>query len=141
MERKATNKLKIKLNDNNNLRELLQEAYNLADAQILQAQQEMAKLAAATDLSDTGMDEKSKYAKAMHDYLMAKDKAISKKLEIAKQMAEVLKANGNNNENVNGGAPKSTTFDFSKIREMLDDEINTENKTQIIELKKEIKNK
>lgn len=141
MERKPSNRLKIKLNDANNLRELLQEMYNEAVALSLQAQQEIAKLEAATDLSETGMDEKSKYAKAIHDYLAIKDKALGKKQDIAKQIAEINKANGNNSLANEDAQKKQTTFDFSKIREMLDNEMNTDNKTTVIELKKDIKNK
>lgn len=138
MERK-TNKIKLKLNDANNLRELLQEAYNYADSQIIQAQQEIAKLESSTNLAECCMDEKQKYAKAINDYLSIKDKAIAKKLEIAKQMSDVLKQNGNTNEMANQG--RETTFDFSKIKEMIDNESESNNKTVQIELKKEIKNK
>lgn len=138
MERK-TNKIKIKLNDANNLRELLQEAYNYADSQIIQAQQEIAKLESSTNLAECCMDEKQKYAKAINDYLSIKDKAIAKKLEIAKQMSDVLKQNGNTNEMTNQG--RETTFDFSKIKEMIDNESESSSKAVQIELKKEIKNK
>ena len=37
-------KLKIEINDVNNIRDLLQNAYNLADEQIVQAQNEINKL-------------------------------------------------------------------------------------------------
>lgn len=140
MARKDTNVLKIKLNDANNLRDLLQEVYNLADAQIIQAQQEMAKLASATNLGELCMEEKGKYAKAMNDFLMVKDKAVSKKIEVSKQMSEVLKFNGNTNDLANAQA-KPTTFDFSKIREMLNSETESNTKSETIELKKDIKNK
>lgn len=135
MERKNT-KLKIKLNDVNNLRDHLQEQNNLADAQIIQAQQELAKLASSTNLAECCMDEKQKYFKAVSDLLMVKDKAIQKKQEISKQMSDIIKFNGNVNESINGSDVKQTTFDFSKLKEVLDNEINTPNNTQTIELKK-----
>lgn len=138
MERKNS-KIKIKLNDVNNLRDLLQETYNLADSQIIQSQQEMAKLATATDLGEAIMEEKAKYAKAMNDFLSIKDKAISKKIDIAKLMSEILKHNGNVNDALNGETAKQTTFDFSKIREMIENE--SKEKKQVIELNKDIKNK
>lgn len=138
METRKTNKIKIKLNDANNLRELLQEAYNYADSQIIQAQQEIAKLESSTNLADCCMDEKQKYAKAINDYLSIKDKAIAKKLEIAKQMSEVLKQNGNTNELAT--QTKDNSFDFSKIKAMIDNENDTNNKSVQIELKKDIKN-
>ena len=43
-------KLKIELNDTQNIRDLLQEAYRLADEQIVQAQNEINKLSVATQL-------------------------------------------------------------------------------------------
>lgn len=139
MERKNS-KIKIKLNDVNNLRDLLQETYNLADSQIIQAQSEMAKLSSATNLEGSFMDDKGKYAKAMNDFLSIKDKAISKKIEIAKLMSEILKHNGNVNDALGVETAKQTTFDFSKIREMIENENETKKK-QVIELNKEIKNK
>lgn len=141
MEKKKNSKLKIKLNDANNLRDLLQETYNLADSQIIQAQQEMARLASATDLSECIMDEKSKYAKAMNDFLGIKDKAIAKKMDLAKLMSEVIKYNGNVNDAMNGSQMKETKFDFSAIREMIENESKEETEVNTIKLNKEIKNK
>lgn len=140
MERKNT-KLKIKLNDANNLRDLLQEIYNLCDSQIIQAQQEIAKLSSATNLSECIMEEKSKYSKAVNDFLTTKQKAMTTKADIAKLMSEVMKHNGNVNDAMNAAQGKQTTFDFSKIREMINNETNTENKVEVVELKKDIKNK
>lgn len=136
---KRISKLKIKLNDANNLRDLLQEMYNLADFQINQAQQEMAKLSSATNLAECIMEEKGKYAKAMNDFLMVKDKAIAKKMDIAKLMSEVIKFNGNVNDAINGTQVKQTAIDFTKLKEMLNEE--EKNKSQTIELTKDIKNK
>lgn len=141
MEYKKNTKLKIKLNDANNLRDLLQESYNLADSQIIQAQQEIAKLDSSTNLAECCMDEKQKYAKAINDFLSIKDKAISKKLEISKMMSEVLKFNGNVNDAMAAERSKPVSFDFSKIKEMLDNETASEEKTETIQLKKDIKNK
>ena len=73
-------KFKIILNDEQNVRDLLQNAYNLADEQLVQAQNEMDKLANSTKLEQEVMDSKQKYSKAMNDYLSIKDKAISKKI-------------------------------------------------------------
>ena len=60
-------KLKIELNDTQNIRDLLQEAYRLADEQIVQAQNEINKLSVATQLQEEPMDARSKYAKAIND--------------------------------------------------------------------------
>lgn len=130
-------KFKIKINDINNVRDLLQEAYRLADEQIIQAQNEINKLSNSTKLQEEIMDGKSKYAKAINDYLSLKDKAISKKIEIAKLLTEIYKHNGNVEETLNdSSALKGTTIDFSKIRELVNKEESSRNKTEIIELNK-----
>ena len=45
-------------------------------------------------LNDEIMDSKTKYAKAMNDFITNKDKAIGRKLDIAKLMTEIHKFNG-----------------------------------------------
>ena len=130
-------KFKIKINDVDNIRDLLQETYRLADEQIIQSQNEINKLANSTRLQDEIMDAKGKYAKAINDYLSMKDKAISKKIEIAKLLTEIYKHNGNIGDALNDTAStKGMSFDFSKIREIVNkEESNTKNK-EIIELNK-----
>lgn len=130
-------KFKIKINDVDNIRDLLQESYRLADEQIIQSQNEINKLANSTRLQDEIMDAKGKYAKAINDYLSMKDKAISKKIEIAKLLTEIYKHNGNIGDTLNDDAStKGMSFDFSKIREIVNkEESNTKNK-EIIELNK-----
>lgn len=71
-------KLKIEINNVQNIKDLLQETYRLADEQITQAQNEINKLANATQLQNEVMDAKGKYAKAMNDFMGIKDKAIAK---------------------------------------------------------------
>ena len=130
-------KFKIKINDVDNIRDLLQETYRLADEQIIQSQNEINKLANSTRLQDEIMDAKGKYAKAINDYLSMKDKAISKKVEITKLLTEIYKHNGNIGDALNDAAStKGMSFDFSKIREIVNkEESNTKNK-EIIELNK-----
>ena len=128
-------KYKVIINSLENVRELLQEAYNQADEQLIQSQNEISKLSSSTKLQEEIMEAKAKYAKAMNDYLGMKDKAISKKIEIARLLTEIIKHNG---DSKNGGAEessKSMTFDFSKIREMVNNTVN-DKKTETIELKK-----
>ena len=128
-------KFKIKINDVENIKDLLQESYRLADEQIIQAQNEINKLANSTRLQDEIMDAKGKYAKAINDYMSMKDKAISKKLEIAKLLTEIYKHNGNVNDTLNDAqSMKGVTFDFSKIRDIVNKESSTSK--EIIELKK-----
>lgn len=130
-------KFKIKINDANNIRDLLQESYRLADEQIIQAQNEINKLSNSTKLQDEIMDAKGKYAKAINDYLAIKDKAISKKIEIAKLLTEIYKHNGNLNETFNdSNSMKSMTIDFSKIREIVNNEDSSKKNKEIIQLNK-----
>ena len=131
-------KFKVEVNDINNIRDILQQAYNLADEQLIQAQNEINKLATATKLQEEVMDSKAKYAKAMNDYMGIKDKAISKKMEIAKLLSEIL----NHANNANSGMLTDTSsgvkqsFDLSKIKEMVKNMHNDKEQTKTIELTK-----
>ena len=128
-------KLKIDVNNLNNVRDLLQEAYRLADEQLVQAQDQITKLATATKLQDCTMDEKAKYAKAQNDYMSIKDKAIAKKLEIAKLLADICAHNGDKNKS--GSKDQGRPLDFTKIREMVDQSFDNSSgeKSKTIELK------
>lgn len=88
-------KYKLKINSPEKIEALLQELYNDACKNIEQVQNEMNKLTNSVTLNDEAMDAKAKYAKAMNDFITSKDKAIGKKLDIAKLMTEILKFNGN----------------------------------------------
>lgn len=123
-------KYKVEINNVDNLKELLNISYDLAEAQIIQAQNEMNKLANSTRLQDEPMQSKKDYAKAMNDYMTIKDKAISKKLEIAKLMSELIKFNGNNNGE---GTVGFGEINFDNIRELLD---SNENKSESVKLNK-----
>lgn len=130
-------KLKIELNNIQNLRDLLQEVYRLADEQIMQAQNEINKLSVATQLQEEAMDAKSKYAKAINDYLSMKDKAISKKIDIAKILADIYHHNGDVKDTLeNGTSMKDLSFDFDDIRKMVDDSLQKKEETKKIELNK-----
>lgn len=73
----------------------MQELYNEACKNIEEIQIQMNKVANSVQLNDEIMDAKAKYAKAMNDFIVSKDKAIGRKLEIAKLLSEILKYNGN----------------------------------------------
>lgn len=88
-------KYKLKINSVEKLEALLQELYNDACKNIEQVQNEMNKLTNSVSLNEEAMDAKAKYAKAMNDFIASKDKAIGKKLDIARLMAEIIKFNGN----------------------------------------------
>lgn len=127
-------KYKVVINSLENVRELLQEAYNQADEQLIQSQNEISKLSNSTKLSEEIMESKAKYAKAMNDYLGMKDKSIAKKIEIARLLTEICKHNGDANKG-NEESTKAMSFDFSKIREMINGG-NNDKKGETIELKK-----
>ena len=88
-------KYKLKLNSPEKIETLLQELYNEACKNIELVQNEMNKLSNSMQLNDETTEAKAKYAKAMNDYITSKDKAIGRKLEIAKLMSEIMKYNGN----------------------------------------------
>ena len=130
-------KLKIELNDIQNIRDLLQETYRLADEQIVQAQNEINKLSVSTQLEQEAMDAKSKYAKAINDYLGMKDKAISKKLDIAKILTDIYHHNGDVKGAIeNGENMKNMDFNFDDIKKMIDESYEEKGKTKTIELNK-----
>ena len=130
-------KLKINLNDGESVRQLAQEIYLLSETQLIQAQNEINKLANATNLHEEAMDSKAKYAKAINDYLGLKDKAIAKKLDIAKLLSDIYQHNGDVKGALeNGEAVKNMSFDFSDIRKIVDDSLNEQEKTKTIQLKK-----
>ena len=128
-------KLKIELNDSQNLRDLLQEIYRISDEQIIQAQNEINKMASATQLQNEAMDAKAKYGKIINDYLGIKDKAISKKLDVAKIMSDILHYNGNVQQAFDEGDNiKNMDFNFDDIKKMVDESYSSEEKTKTIQL-------
>lgn len=127
---------KIELNNPNNIRDLLQNAYKLADSQIIQAQNEINKMSSATDLKNETMDGKSRYGKIINDYLGMKDKAISKKLDIAKLLTEIYHHNGNvKNALGDGKALANTSINFDDIKKMVDDSLQDQEKEEVKTIK------
>ena len=106
---------------------MLQELYEEADKNIVEIQNEINKLTNSVQLNEEIMDAKAKYAKAVNDYISNKDKAIGRKLDIAKLMSEILKYNGN----VKLAITEGTIPDWQAITDALVD--NTENETDNIE--------
>ena len=130
-------KLKIELNDIQNIRDLLQEAYNMSNEQIAQVQNEINKMSNATLLHEESIDGKSKYGKIINDYLGLKDKAIAKKLDIAKLLTDIYHHNGDVKSALeNGEAAKNMSFNFDDIRKIVDDSLNEQEKTKKIQLNK-----
>lgn len=115
MANKLPKRYKLKLNSTQKIEELLQELYEEADKNIVEIQNEMNKLANSVELSQEIVDAKAKYAKAMNDFITNKDKAIGRKLDIAKLMSEILKYNGNVKQAVTEGEIP----DWTKITDAL----------------------
>lgn len=86
---------KLKLNSVEKIEELLQELYNESNKMVTEVQEQMNKLSSSVSLNNEPMDAKAKYSKAMNDFLSNKEKAIARKLDIAKLMSEILKFQGN----------------------------------------------
>lgn len=125
----AEKRLQIKLNSNEKIEQLLQESYDLTCKQINDIQNEMNKLSNSCNLSDITIDEKTKYAKAMNDFIGSREKAISKKFEIAKLMAEIVKHNGDVNETLNDkNSVKNigNMINISKLREAMKEQMNND---------------
>lgn len=126
---------KVKLNSIDKIEELLQEIYDQSCRHFNEVQKEIDKLANSTNLGADGttMEEKSKYAKSMHDYLNDKKAAIAMKLEVSKFMVEVIKHNGSVQDTMNDKSfQKATKLDFESIRAEIG---NTENNTESYNLK------
>ena len=85
---------RIKLNSAEKVEELLQEIYDDAVRQQNLIQDKINELETSTNLSEEPIDMKVKYAKAIHDYVTDKEKAIGRKLDVSKLMSEILKSNG-----------------------------------------------
>lgn len=129
-------KFKVELNSADNLRDLLQTIMEMADEQINQSQEEINKLKNSTDLTQEAMDGKSKYAKAINDFLVTKNKATAQKIDVAKMLQEVIKYNGDLKA---GMEDNNSAFDISALQGMVDKAMKGQSKeteTKIVTLKK-----
>ena len=128
---------KVELNSADNLRDLVQNVIDLADTQINQAQNEIEKLKKSTDLTQEVMDGKSKYAKAINDYLSVIDKAMAKKIDIAKLLNEVMSHNGDSKAAMEDTQKQG--FNINALQSMIDETMlkkEKSNETKTIILKK-----
>ena len=128
---------KVELNSADNLRDLVQNIIDLADTQINQAQSEIEKLKKSTDLTNEVMDGKSKYAKSINDYLSVIDKAMAKKIDIAKLLNEVMSHNGDVNAAMEES--KKQGLNINALQSMVDEAMlkkDKSNETKTIILKK-----
>lgn len=86
---------KLKINSSEKLEELLQELYDEACWNIEVVQKELNRYVNSTNLNEETSDSKAKIGKITNDFVSNMDKALGRKLEIAKLMHEILKYHGN----------------------------------------------
>lgn len=131
-------KYKVELNSNDNLQDLLQEVYLLAEEQIIQTENEIAKVSNAVNWAELSPDEIAKLSKSIHDYMNIKDRAIAKKLEVSKLLNEVISHNGNVNGALEGG--KEMAFSLADMKKAVADayekSVEKESEVKTISLKK-----
>ena len=130
---KVKKNYKLKLNSIEKIEELLQELYNESNKMVNEIQEQMNKLSFSADLNNQPMDAKAKYSKAMNDFLSNKEKAIGRKLDIAKLMSEILKFNGNMKAVI-----QESDMDWDSFKDTLyetDSKDKTQNESEVYELK------
>jgi hypothetical protein len=111
-------KQKIKTNDVNSLEGLIQETYNDACSNIVDAQKTINELVNSVRPED--VDDATKIAKEKNNALKVKDSAIRIKLEIAKLQSDILKHKGSPEDNPTDKSGANITLDdFSKVRELI----------------------
>ena len=91
----------VKINSIEKIEQLLQEIYDQSVKQYNEIQNEMNKLSNSCNLADVTIEEKTKYAKAMNDFIGSREKVIARKFEIAKLMGEIVKHNGDIGDTLN----------------------------------------
>ena len=113
----AKEDIKIRLKSIEKVEQVLQESYDLTCKEINEIQNEMNKLMNSTTLSNLIMEDKARYAKAMHDFIGDKTKAINLKFEIAKFMGEIIKHNGDVGKTISDmNNVKATKMDLRSLR-------------------------
>lgn len=121
--------IKIRLNSIEKIEQVVQESYDLTCKMIQEIQNEISKLISSTTLDDLTMDDKAKYANAIHNYIKDKKDAIAQKIDIAKLMAEVIKHNGDVKGAINDPNLKATKMDLKNLRGEIDKIIKEGNET------------
>lgn len=124
---------KIRVNSLEKIEQILQETYDLTVKEINEIQNEMNKLMNSSPLADATFEDKARYAKAMHDFIKDKTKAIEVRLDIAKFMGELYKYDGNVSKALaDPTIAKSTSLNLKSLRndvKKILDENETDTKT------------
>ena len=124
----AKEDIKIRLKSIEKVEQVLQESYDLTCKEINEIQNEMNKLMNSTTLSNLVMEDKARYAKAMHDFIGDKTKAINLKFEIAKFMGEIIKHNGDVSKTINDmNNVKATKMDLRTLRNEINKVVQEDN--------------
>lgn len=104
----------VRLNSIDKIEQLLQEIYNQSCQELNEVQNEINKLGNSTDLTDATIEEKTKYAKAMNDFVNTKLKTIQLKKDVATFMSELIKHNSNLSDTLNDPlVGKKVTYDIT----------------------------
>lgn len=128
-------KYKVKLNSIEKIEELLQEIYDQAVRHLNEIQMEMNKLQNSTNLGQDGIsiEDKTKYAKAIHDFMGDKERALKSKFEIAKFMGELAKHGGDLGETLSDqGFVKKTSLDLKALKSSISNDDNGGSSTYIL---------
>jgi hypothetical protein len=113
----------VKVNNNESLEGLMQETYNDACLQIIDAQKTINELGNSADPQD--VDDLTKIAKEKGNLLKVKDSAIKIKLELAKLQSDIIKNRGDVESTLNERSSGSVSLkDFKSIREMIKNNTN-----------------
>jgi hypothetical protein len=108
----------VKVNNIGSLEGLMQEAYNDACLQIVDAQVSINEL--KTSANPTDVDDLTKIAKEKAGLLKIKDSAIRIKLDLARLQNEIIKNKGDVDASIKERSDgKASINDFKSIREML----------------------
>ena len=135
----AEKRIQIKINSNEKIEQILQEAYDLTCKQLNDIQNEMNKLSNSCNLADVTIEEKTKYAKAMNDFIGSREKVSARKFEIAKLMGEIVKHNGDIGDTLNdknatkgmGGA-----FNLAELKKAIQEQTTNNDTPDTYQLKR-----
>ena len=114
---KTVKRYKLRINSSEKLEELLQELYDEACWNVEVVQKELNRYVTSTNLNEETSDAKAKIGKITNDFVTNMDKALGRKLEIAKLMHEIIKYNGNAQKAV---TESENVDDWSHILEAID---------------------
>lgn len=114
----------VKINNVDSLEGLLQETYNDACLQLIDAQTSINELKNGATPAD--VDELTKVAKEKGGLLKVKDSAIRIKLELAKLQSAIINSKGDVQAGIASAMGKVTPTDYKELREQLKKAANTE---------------